>query len=131
MALKFSSYQFKQDPKVGYGRTYNSLKGWTITNLKILSRRKMTKWLFSSKENRAIKYLELVHIDMCGPINVQARVSYKYLITFMDDYFIYDYVYLMHRKSESLEIFSEFHARQLGKFWKHYDQIEMVNMIFQ
>ena len=91
----------------------------------------MTKWLFSSKENRAIKYLELVHIDMCGPINVQARVSYKYLITFMDDYFRYDYVYLMHRKSEYLEIFSEFHARQLGKFWKHYDQIEMVNMIFQ
>ena len=33
----------------------------------------MTEHPYSSKENRAIEYLELVHTDVYGPINIQAR----------------------------------------------------------
>ena len=80
--------------------------------------RKMTKRPLSSKGNRAIECLELVHIDVCCPINIQARGDYEYFIVFMDDFSWYGYVYLMHRKSESFEMFKEFKAkveRQLGK----------------
>ena len=78
----------------------------------------MTKRPFSSKGNRAKDLLELVHTDVCGPINVKARGGYEYFITFTDDYSRYGYIYLMHRKSEAFEKFKEFRAeaeKQLGK----------------
>ena len=62
--------------------------------------------------------LELIHTDVCGPMNVQARGGYKYFITFTDDYSRYGYVYLMRRKSEAFEKFKEFWVeseKQLGQ----------------
>ncbi len=47
---------------------------------------KMTKRPFKAKGYRATKLLELVHTDVCGPINVQARGGYEYFVTFIDDY---------------------------------------------
>ncbi|KAH9679431.1 hypothetical protein KPL71_026128 [Citrus sinensis] len=78
----------------------------------------MTKKSFSAKGVRATVPLELVHTDVCGPINVQARGGYEYFITFTDDYSRYSYVYLMHHKSEALEKFKEYRAeieKQLDK----------------
>ncbi|KAH9780110.1 hypothetical protein KPL71_007953 [Citrus sinensis] len=78
----------------------------------------MTKRPFSAKGVRATVPLELVHTDVYGPINVQARGGYEYFITFTDDYSRYDYVYLMHHKSEALEKFKEYKAeteKQLDK----------------
>lgn len=79
---------------------------------------KMTKRPFSSKGNRAKDLLELVHTDVCGPINIRTRGVYEYFITFIDDHSRYGYIYLMHRKSEAFEKFKEFRAeaeKQLGK----------------
>ena len=70
----------------------------------------MTKRSFSSKGNRAKEVLELVHSDVCGPINVQARGGFEYFVTFTDDYSRYGYVYLMTRKSEAFDKFKEFKA---------------------
>ncbi|KAH9671727.1 hypothetical protein KPL70_017462 [Citrus sinensis] len=78
----------------------------------------MTKRPFSAKGVRATVPLELVHTDVCGPINVQARGGYEYFITFTDDYSRYGYVYLMRHKSEALEKFKEYRAeteKQLDK----------------
>ena len=79
---------------------------------------KMTKRPFNAKGRRAQELLELVHTDVCGPMSTQAKGGYEYVITFMDDYSRYGYVYLMKRKSETFEIFNEFRAEvenQLGK----------------
>ncbi|KAH9801407.1 hypothetical protein KPL71_001014 [Citrus sinensis] len=79
---------------------------------------KMTKRPFSAKGVRATVPLELVHTDVCGPINVQARGGYEYFITFTDNYSRYGYVYLMRHKSEALEKFKEYRAeteKQLDK----------------
>ena len=79
---------------------------------------KMTNRSFSAKGKRAKKLLELIHSDVCGPLNVQARGGYKYFITFIDDYSRYRYAYLMQRKSETFEKFKDFKAeaeKQLGK----------------
>ena len=78
----------------------------------------MTKRSFSAKGFRANEPLELVHSDVCRPLNVQARGGYEYFVTFIDDYSRYEYVYLMQRKSETFGKFKEFLAeakRQLGK----------------
>ena len=51
-------------------------------------------------------------------MSTQARVGYKYFITFTDDYSRFGSVYLMKRKSEAFEKFKEFKAKvenQLGK----------------
>ncbi|RVW25356.1 Retrovirus-related Pol polyprotein from transposon TNT 1-94 [Vitis vinifera] len=79
---------------------------------------KMTKRPFSAKGERAKVPLEIIHTDVCGPLNVKARGGYEYFVTFIDDYSRYRYVYLMQRKSEAFEKFKEFRAKvekQLSK----------------
>ena len=78
----------------------------------------MTKRPFSGKGLRANQPLELIHSDVCGPMNVKARGGYEYFITFIDDYSRYGYVYLMQHKSDTFEKFKEYRAEvenQLGK----------------
>ena len=55
----------------------------------------MTKRPFTGKYYRAKKPLELIHSDLCGPLNVKARGGFEYFISFMDDYSRYGYLYLM------------------------------------
>ena len=69
---------------------------------------KMTKRPFPAKGNRTNALLELVHTDVCGPINIRSRGGYEYFITFIDDHSRYGYVYLMQQKSEAFEKFKEF-----------------------
>ena len=71
----------------------------------------MTKRPFNAKGVRAKECLELVHIDVCEPFIVQTCEGYKYFTTFTYDYSSYDYVYLMHRKSNVLDKFKEFKAK--------------------
>ena len=66
---------------------------------------KMTKRPFKAKGYRATIPLELVHTDVCGPINVQARGGYEYFVTFTDDYSRHGYIYLMRQKSETFTKF--------------------------
>ena len=47
---------------------------------------------------------------MCGPLNIRAKYDFEYFITFIDDYSMYSYVYMLHRKSEAFEKFKEFLA---------------------
>ena len=39
----------------------------------------MTKSPFPSKGNRFDNLLELIHTDVCGPINIRAQCGYEYL----------------------------------------------------
>ena len=55
---------------------------------------KITKRPFPTKGNRTNALLELVHTDVCGPINIRASGSYEYFITFTDDQLI-SYVFCL------------------------------------
>lgn len=44
---------------------------------------------------------------ICVPMNIQDRGDFEYFNTFIDDYLRYGYIYLMHRKFECFEKFSE------------------------
>ena len=77
----------------------------------------MTKRPVRTSDQLAFAPLELVHIDVCVPINVPAHGGYKYFITFTNDYSRYGYIYLVHHKSESFDKFKEFKVeteKQLG-----------------
>ena len=68
--------------------------------------------------NRAQDVLELIHTDICGPFPTASWNGHKYFITFIDDYSRYGYLFLIHEKSQSLDVFKSFKAEvelQLGK----------------
>jgi transposase InsO family protein len=69
---------------------------------------KMTKTSFTGFPERAADLLELVHIDVCGPMSTIVRGGFQYFITFTDDFSRYGYIYLMKHKSENFEKFKEF-----------------------
>ena len=60
------------------------------------------------KGTRAELPLQLIHSDICGPMNVRARHGGVYFITFIDDYTRFGHVYLISHKSEALECFRKY-----------------------
>ena len=59
---------------------------------------KMTKTPFSRTMERATDLLEILHTDVCGPMNVEVSGGYRYFFTFTDDLRRYGYIYLMKHK---------------------------------
>ena len=47
---------------------------------------KMTKTPFSGTMERATDLLKIIHTDVCGLMNVEARGGYRYFLTFTDDF---------------------------------------------
>ena len=56
---------------------------------------KMTKTPFSGRMERATDLLEIIHTDVCGPMNIEARGGYRYFLTFTDDLSRYEYIYFI------------------------------------
>ena len=62
--------------------------------------------------------LELIHSDVCGPMNVTSVGGSRYFVTFIDDCTHYTTVYMLKKKSEVLDKFKEFvesSERLIGK----------------
>src|SRR4051812_14418519 len=70
----------------------------------------MTKTPFSGTMERATNLLEIIHTDVCGPMSVEARGGYRYVLTLTDDLSRYGYIYLMKHKSETFKKFKEFQS---------------------
>ena len=62
------------------------------------------------KAPKATHPLELVHSDICGPMNVKACHGASYFLTFIDDYSRFSYVYLISHRFEALDCFKCFMA---------------------
>ncbi|GJW17190.1 retrovirus-related pol polyprotein from transposon TNT 1-94 [Tanacetum coccineum] len=55
--------------------------------------------------------LELLHMDLCGPMRVASIGGKKYILVIVDDYSRYTWVYFLHSKDETLEIIKKFIAQ--------------------
>ena len=51
---------------------------------------------------RSTKLLEIIHTDICGPFDTLSFGKEKYFIIFIDDFSCYDYIYLLHEKSQAM-----------------------------
>ena len=60
---------------------------------------------------RASKTLQLVHADICGPINPVSNGKKRYLITFIDDFSRETWVNFLMKKSEAFLMFKTYKAR--------------------
>ncbi|KAG7300386.1 hypothetical protein JYU34_015988 [Plutella xylostella] len=69
---------------------------------------KQTRQPFNHGGSRASELLELVHSDVCGPMENKSIGGSRYFLTFIDDYSRKVYVYMLTHKSEALEKFKEF-----------------------
>ena len=63
----------------------------------------------SVDHEQSTKKLELIHSDICGPIQVESIGGSRYFVTFIDDYTRVS-VYFMKHKSEVLKKFQEFES---------------------
>ncbi|WVZ13110.1 hypothetical protein V8G54_017640 [Vigna mungo] len=67
---------------------------------------------------RSTQLLEIIHTDICDPFDVNSFNKEKYFITFIDDFSRYGYVYLLHEKSQAvnvLEVYVNEVERQLDR----------------
>jgi transposase InsO family protein len=60
------------------------------------------------KSWRATKPLELVHADICGPMQTLSLNKNKYFIIFLDDFSRITWVYFIKEKYDALIIFQQF-----------------------
>ena len=72
---------------------------------------------------RASDLLEIIHTNVCGPMNVDARGGYRYFLTFTDDLRRYGYIYLRKHKSETFGKFKEFQSKVVNH---HNDKIKFL-----
>ena len=59
---------------------------------------------------RSTRRVELIHSDVCGPMQTESMSGNKYFVTFVDEYSRCCHVYFMKQKSEVLDKFKEFEA---------------------
>ena len=52
--------------------------------------------------------LQLVHSDLCGPINPSSNGGKRYIITFIDDFSRKTWVYFLQAKSDAFEAYKSF-----------------------
>lgn len=69
---------------------------------------KQTRLPFKSEGCRSTFPLQLVHSDICGPMETQTIGGARYFLTFIDDYTKKVYVYFLKKKSDTLEKFKVF-----------------------
>ena len=68
---------------------------------------RQTREVFPDAEHRGRQHLELVHSDVCGPINPKSLGGNRYYLTFVDDFSRKSWVYLLREKSEVLKYFKK------------------------
>jgi hypothetical protein len=71
---------------------------------------KYTKTVFPSSDNRLAGVLDLIHIDVCGPMPRVSLGGCEYYVTFIDDYSRKTWIYFSKTKSEIFKRFQEFKA---------------------
>jgi transposase InsO family protein len=105
--------------KKGYGTGIDmtSVKQWELCDGCSLGKQTRVSYMKSSP-NRAKQVLEVVHSDVCGPMQTPTFGGKRYFVTFIDDKSHFCVVYLLRNKSEVAAKFAEFVAfaeTQTGK----------------
>lgn len=69
--------------------------------------------------NHSQELLEVIHSNICGPFPVQTFCKNSYFVTFIDDFSMFCYVYLIFEKSKVFEIFKIFKLKLKNNWIKH------------
>ena len=72
---------------------------------------KITKSIFKRKTYTSKEILEIVHTNLCGPIQVQSYKGDKYIMLFVDDYSRMMTVMFLKKKVDAFQMFKWFLER--------------------
>jgi hypothetical protein len=70
---------------------------------------------FPWRNSKTDKVLDRVHSDLVGPITPPTDDGKNYFVTFIDNHSRYSQVYLLERKSETLEVFKKYREQSASK----------------
>lgn len=72
---------------------------------------KMIRKIFKSRDYiKSTRPLELVHSDVCGPMENVSLGGSRYFVSFIDDFSRYTHVYFIDKKSDVFSVFRDFEA---------------------
>lgn len=77
-------------------------------NCQICVNGKQTRLPFKHTGSRAKEKLELIHSDVCGPLEVNSLGGARYFLTLIDDYSHKVFIYMLKTKDEVTECFKDF-----------------------
>ena len=81
----------------------------------------MKKYSFKRKTYSSKEVLELVHTDLCGPIEVHSYKGDRYIMLFLDDYSRMMIVMFLKQKYDAFQMFKWYLAifeKEIGKILK-------------
>lgn len=79
-----------------------------IKNCEVCARAKSKRLPFKPSETRSTEILQLLHTDLMGPMETPSIGHAKYLLTVIDDYSRYVFVFFLKKKSEVMENLKDF-----------------------
>lgn len=88
------------------------------SSCKVCCEGKQCRLPFPNEGNRSDTLLNIVHTDICGPMEVESIGGSRYYLLFVDDFSRMAFIYFIKNKNEALKCFKEFKAKvenQLGK----------------
>ena len=65
---------------------------------------------FNNSTSTSFAPFDLIHSDVWGPAPISTKGGSRYYVSFIDDYTRYCWVYLMKRRSDFIDIYTEFQA---------------------
>ena len=65
---------------------------------------------FSVSNKRVTAPFALVHSNLWGPAPIQSSTGFKYYLVLVDEFTKFTWVYLLKHKSDTLQVFTDFHA---------------------
>jgi hypothetical protein len=66
------------------------------------------EWFPKASMNKAIKVLQLMHLDLCAPLSIFSFFGSKFFFTFINDFNKNTWVLFLSKKSETLNTFKMF-----------------------
>jgi hypothetical protein len=72
---------------------------------------KMSRASFLSTRTRGTHVGDIVHSDVCGPIQICTPSGARFFVTFKDDFSSFCEIHLLKRKSEVPEAFMKYNAK--------------------
>ena len=71
---------------------------------------KYAKTAFPKSDNRSKGILDLIHLDICGPMSAMSMGGFRYYVRFVDNHFRKTSIYFCKQFGEVFKRFQEFKA---------------------
>lgn len=102
------SDMMKMNEGIVNGIDFKNCNETDIKNCITCKEGKQTRKSFSRSVNRCENILDLIHSDLCGPMENISIGGARYMLTFIDDHSRKIFVYFLKEKSETVKKFIEF-----------------------